>query len=83
MGRPVTEDREAGKNRRSAFLEKQPVADDVLDVVGHHGEHRCDKVNSKIPVMKRSYFSNLVLATLNRQSYLAGCLLVIPLNGFT
>ena len=49
----MAQDREAGENRRSEFLEKKPVADDVLDVVRHHGQHGCDKVAAKIPVMER------------------------------
>ena len=38
----MAQDREAGENRRSEFLEKR-AADDVLDVVRHHGQHGCDK----------------------------------------
>ena len=36
---PMRQHREAGERRRIEFLEHHPIADHVLDVVGHHGQH--------------------------------------------
>ena len=36
---PVRQHREAGQRRRMEFLEHHPIADHVLDVVGHHRQH--------------------------------------------
>ena len=49
----MTDDGEAGKDRRFEALKQQPVTDDVLDVVGHHGKHGDREVDPKIAVAKR------------------------------
>ena len=36
---PVRHHREARQRRRMEFLKHHPVADDVLDIVGHHRQH--------------------------------------------
>jgi hypothetical protein len=35
------------------FLEQQPVADDMLNVIGHHREHRADKEEAEVAMVKR------------------------------
>jgi hypothetical protein len=35
------------------LLKQQPLADDVLDVVRHHGEHGGHEEKTKIPVLQR------------------------------
>ena len=39
VGHPVRDDRESAQRRRAELLEHDPVADHMLDVVGHHGQH--------------------------------------------
>ena len=41
----------SGQNGRMKFLEQQPIADDVLDIVCHHGEHGGDEEEAKITMM--------------------------------
>ena len=41
---PVADDGEAAERGRVELLEDDPVADDVLDVVGHHGQQPGDEV---------------------------------------
>ena len=35
------------------FLEQQPVADDVFDVVRHHRQHRADEKNAEARMVQR------------------------------
>ena len=44
---PVRDHREAAERRRMELLEHDPVADHVLDVVGHHGEHERHQKRAK------------------------------------
>jgi hypothetical protein len=44
---PVRDDRESGERRRMEFLEHHPVADDVLDIVGHHRKHEGDELDAE------------------------------------
>ena len=37
--KPVRQHRKAGQRGRMEFLEDHPIADHVLDIVGHHGQH--------------------------------------------
>ena len=45
--------REARQRRRMEFLEQHPVADDVLDVVGHHRKHVGDELGAETRVTHR------------------------------
>ena len=38
---------EAGQRRRMEFLEQHPVADDVLDIVGHHRQDVGDELGAE------------------------------------
>ena len=49
----MTNNRESGEHGRMKLLIQQPVADDVLDVVRHHGEHGADEIVAKVTVMER------------------------------
>ena len=40
-------DRKASQSRRVKFLEYDPIADHVLDIVGHHGEHVSDELRAE------------------------------------
>jgi hypothetical protein len=46
-------DCETRQCRRVKFLIQHPVADDVLDIVGHHGEHKSDELGAKTWVAHR------------------------------
>src|SRR2546425_744695 len=50
---PVADVGKTGQNRRVELLKQHPVTHDVLDVVSHHRQHRADKEEAKVPVMKR------------------------------
>ena len=66
--RPVADIRKPGQNGRMEFLKKEPVTDDVFDVVRHHREHRPYKEKTKIALMKRgegNLFSRLVFCRLH------------------
>ena len=41
---PVRDHRETAQRRGMELLEHHPVADDVLDVVRHHGQHVGDEL---------------------------------------
>lgn len=45
--------RKTGEHRRLEFLKQHPVADHVLDVIRHHGEHRRDEKPAKAGVLQR------------------------------
>ena len=45
---PVRDHREATQRRRVELLEHDPVADDVLDVVGHHRQHERHQERAEI-----------------------------------
>src|SRR5881397_3645237 len=49
---PVADIGKTRQNRRVKLLKQQPVTDDVLDVVRHHGQHCANKEEPKVPVMK-------------------------------
>ncbi len=53
----------AGQSRRSKLLKQQPVADNMLDVVGHHCQHRAREEKPEASVVKRGegYFVGLFL----------------------
>ena len=44
-GQPVGHHREATQRRRIQLLERDPVADHVLDVVGHHRQRIAEQVH--------------------------------------
>ena len=48
--RPVTDDREPRQRRRVEHLEYDPVADDVLDVVGRHRQ----EIDHEVPAVRRN-----------------------------
>ncbi len=48
----MADDREAGKNRRMKDLEDHPVADDMFDIVRHHGKHGGEEKVSVVAVAK-------------------------------
>jgi len=41
-----------GQYRRVKLLKQQPITDDVLDIVRHHGEHGGDEEEAEIAVMQ-------------------------------
>jgi hypothetical protein len=49
----MNQHREASQYRRVKLLIQEPVADNVLDIVGHHREHRSDEIDPEILVMER------------------------------
>jgi hypothetical protein len=51
---PVRNDREPAQRRGMEFLKHHPVADDVLDIVGHHRNHKADELRAKARVAHRS-----------------------------
>ena len=50
---PMTDHGESAKYRRVKFLIEEPIADDVLDIIGHHGQHGADEIVAKVTVMER------------------------------
>ena len=50
---PVGEHREAGERGRFELLEDDPVADHVLDIVRHHGEHRVTQIGAPAGMAER------------------------------
>src|SRR5262249_8960429 len=50
---PVADDREAGERRRGEGLEDDPVADDVLDVVGGPAEEHPEEGMPVVTMVKR------------------------------
>ena len=50
---PVGEHREAGERRRFELLEDDPVADHMLDIVRHHGEHRVTQIGAPAGMAER------------------------------
>ena len=50
---PVRHDGESRQGRRVEFLIQHPVADDVLDIVRHHGEHESDELGAEARVPHR------------------------------
>src|SRR5690606_31068280 len=50
---PVCDDCETGERRRLELAEDDPVADDVLDVVGHHRAGKAEKETSIARMTKR------------------------------
>jgi hypothetical protein len=50
---PVRDDGEPRERRRMEFLKHHPVADDVLDIVGHHRKHEGDELGAKPRVAHR------------------------------
>jgi hypothetical protein len=51
---PMRDDGEAGEGRRMKFLEDHPVADHVLDAVGHHRGGLTQKERAIAGIAKRS-----------------------------
>ena len=47
-------DREPGQRRGMEFLKHHPVADDVLDIVGHHRNRKGDELRAEARVAHRS-----------------------------
>jgi hypothetical protein len=41
------------QNRRLKLLKQKPIADDVLDVVRHHGKHGGHEEKAKVSVAER------------------------------
>src|SRR5215831_18836222 len=50
---PVADFGKSCEGRRVEFLEQQPITDNVLDVVRHHRQHRSNKEESEVSVVKR------------------------------
>ena len=50
---PMRQHRKAGQRRRVELLEQHPVADDVLDVVGHHRQHVGRELDLKAAIAER------------------------------
>jgi len=50
---PVRHDGKAGQGRRMKFLVHHPVADDVLDIVRHHREHKGRELGTEARVAHR------------------------------
>jgi hypothetical protein len=50
---PVNQHGKAGQGWRSKFLVQQPIADDMLDIIGHHRQHGANEVNPEVLVMQR------------------------------
>ena len=65
MRHPVTQDGEARQGWGAKELKHNPVTDDVLDVIGHHREHRGGKISSKPGVMQRRKGNFLTIRCLN------------------
>ncbi len=42
----------SGKNRRLKFFKNDPIANDVLDIVGHHAQRGASKKGAKTFMMK-------------------------------
>jgi len=51
---PVRQDRVAAQGGRLEFLEHHPVADHVLDAVGHHRQRRVEKIGTEAGVSQGS-----------------------------
>ena len=51
--RPMADDGEPGEHRRLKLLKQHPVADHMLDVVGHHRQHGGDKKPAVVFMLER------------------------------
>ncbi len=54
MRHPMTDDSKAGQGWGLKQLEDDPVANDMLDGIGHHREHAPHKIAAEVSVAERS-----------------------------